>query len=116
MRFFVRDNHNDFRCLGAMLAVVATAGLLLSAVPAEAADLTGGKQAKFFDKDGTRKDKMQVRFHKDPGVTAPLPNPASWFLDHGGLRQRGADDHDWPRDPAIGELGDALPRRVLPLS
>jgi hypothetical protein len=61
-------------------ALVAALVLLLSST-ALAASLTGGRIAKFIDKDGTSRDSAVVKFVRDPGIVAPLPDPtadASW--------------------------------------
>jgi hypothetical protein len=60
--------------------LAALALLLPSASLAE--DLTGGRVAKFIDKDGTSRDRAVVRFVRDPGIVAPLPDPTvdpSWI-------------------------------------
>lgn len=49
--------------------------LALTGATAHAVDLTAGKIAKFFDKDGPLKDKALVKVVKDPAIAAPLPDP-----------------------------------------
>jgi hypothetical protein len=56
--------------LGLVLICLALAGSTAHAV-----DLTAGKIAKFFDKDGPLKDKALVKVVKDPAIAAPLPDP-----------------------------------------
>jgi hypothetical protein len=48
-----------------------------------ALDLTGGRVARFLDKDGTAKDKAVVKFVRDPAIVAPLPDPT---VDSSSLR------------------------------
>lgn len=61
-------------------SLVVALALLLSSTTL-AGPLTGGRIAKFIDKDGTSRDSAVVRFVRDPGIVAPLPDPtvdASW--------------------------------------
>ena len=53
--------------------LAALALLVPSALLAE--DLTGGRVAKFLDKDGTAKDKAVVKFVGETAIAAPLPDP-----------------------------------------
>jgi hypothetical protein len=63
-----RKAHPMKRVLLAALAL-----LLPSASLAE--DLTGGRLAKFLDRDGTSRDQAIVEFVGEPAIVAPLPDP-----------------------------------------
>jgi hypothetical protein len=63
--------------------VLCTALLLgFQTAPASGLVLTGGRIAKFLDKDGTENDKAIIKFARDPAIQEPLPvancpNPSS---------------------------------------
>jgi hypothetical protein len=63
--------------------VLLAALALLLPSPSLAEDLTGGRVAKFLDKDGTAKDRALVGFVRDTAIVAPLPDPT---VDTSSLR------------------------------
>ena len=60
-----------------MHLVFAFVLLILLPTTSLAVDLTGGRAAIFLDKEGTAKDLALVKFSREPGLVAQLPDPTT---------------------------------------